>query len=186
MSTATFHYADVAADLRTRAAKLFAIAGLLEEFILPEDSKPKEPAAPVAAKRPYKRRSVSTEPASSTPTTEPAAKEGVGAFGEDGRFHRLTQVRSMRKLDTPGPNVALPTVADLVRRAAREPEPRTTIGLIDRVAELAQYNVKRETVSTTISQQLKNSQLVRKGEDAAGAPFIRPADEVARKGAQHA
>ena len=85
--------------------------------------------------------------------------------------------RSSSERNPDGPVVRLQSVADLVRQVARESTQRTTIGIIDRVQELAQFRLKRETVSTTISQFLSAGQLIRKGADAAGAPYIRSKEE---------
>ena len=117
-----------------------------------------------------------------------AAKEGVGNFGEDGRFHRISAVPDKPK-NPSGPVTALPSVADLVRRVAREATPRTTIGIIDRVEELMHHRVKRETVSSTISMFLRDGVLIRKGQDATEAWYIRGAEEAKaapQNGAQHA
>lgn len=104
----------------------------------------------------------------------PVTQTQEGSFGTNGRFHRTPE-----RLKTPGgPVTGLPTVADLVRMVAREDEKRTTIGIIDRVEKLAPSNVKRDTISSTISAFLREGNLVRKGADATGAPFIRPAEEA--------
>lgn len=212
-TTATFNYQDVVAHLEGMGHEYLETAARLRRLMtadvpisapaaaapVQQQAAPDAPAAALKVKAVRRRKSTlglgpavvadeseesEPEPASFTPT--PPATEGVGTFGENGRFHRLTQVPKAKVLDTPGPAVALPTIADLVRRAAREATPRTTIGLINRVEEIAAYRVKRETVSSTISQYLASGQLIRKGEDAAGAPYIRPADEAATTNGVHA
>ena len=239
MIAATFHYSDVAADLRARAAKLLTLAVGIEEFMLTDEPAIVAPPTTTPASRQQQTAPAGTKPKRRKsalglgPAILAALKNGPlspaqlklavsDVSGGDG--HRVDkqcfaekQRARIRKNDmgywelwqqvasdeaeesepepasfTPiappaivqaarnpsGPAMGLPSVADLVRQVSREPEPRTTIGMIDRVEQLIGHRAKRATISTTISAFLREGVLIRRGEDGSGAPYIRPADEA--------